>query len=229
MAVDPISIGSTVLGGAGLFNQKRQQSEARKYQNQAADALGEERDFRNRIRKIAMDYDPSKETEAAVDYASKVTGDTLTKGLLDTNARFKAAGGDPTGDTRFNVSTQGLTNRITDPLRAFVANRKGNEFAQRLNAFQVALSAPVGQFADTYSRLSQMATPDLSGTMNLISSGIRGLMPGKSAAPGASPLATGSDQASDGGQSVVKKGVPNFSPEQLQSLLELAKSIRGFA
>ena len=228
MAVDPISVGSTVLGGAGLFNGKRQQSEARKYQNQAAEALGEERDFRNRIRKIAMDYDPSKETEAAVDYASKVTGDTLTKGLLDTNARFKAAGGDPTGDTRFNVSTQGLTNRITDPLRAFVANRKGNEFQQRINAFQVALGAPVGQFADTYSRLSQMSTPDLSGTMNLISSGIRGLMPGKSATPGASPLATGSDQASDGG-SVVKKGVPNFSPEQLQSLLELAKSIRGFA
>lgn len=131
---------------------------------------------------MARKYDPGRETQIAVDRASEVTENTLAKALGGLNARYRAAGGVPGLSSEFNVKAQGLTNRVTDPLREFVANQKVNEFAKKLAAFQAVNGGNPGNLAANYfnaaaqnAALSQAYAPNYGPGLNLLSNALQQL------------------------------------------------------
>ncbi len=150
MPIDPISSSLGVmqlLGGKGA----RKKADA---------SLGKADAFNDWLRNLIMGnvkgaqeyaktgYD--KETGIATQRASQVTSDALSKGITSARSQFLTGGGQPGGDTAFNVNAQGMTNRVTDPLREFVAARESGKYSAGLDAIMRAMSGPTNQIAQNY-------------------------------------------------------------------------------
>lgn len=177
MAVDPISAG---LGVVSMLGGKSARKSADKAAGRAASLNKFLEGIARELYARGKAYDPSADTAASADYAKKQTADTLQKALGNLNAEFRAAGGSPTGDTEFRVRAQGLTNRVTDPLRAFLAEQKANEFWKKNQALMAAFGAPNGQILQTYSNMANNSNGNagMMGGLGLLSNGLSGLFKG---------------------------------------------------
>ena len=87
---------------------------------------------------MAANYDPNRETRIAADYATAQTGRALTNATKNLNKEFKLAGGSPTGDTNFAFRQQRTQDDLLNPLSQFLADRRANAFALKLNALTQA-------------------------------------------------------------------------------------------
>lgn len=105
--------------------------------------------------RLAKEYNPAKDTDAAVSYASTKTLDTLQNALRGLNASYRAGSGVPGLGTEFNVRAQGLTDRVADPLREFAATQKANEFAKKMAALQMVNGGNAGNLAANFFAASQ--------------------------------------------------------------------------
>lgn len=165
-----------ILGALGLFNSNKQANAARGEANdanqRALDLQQQNLDwnkeryaefakryfpFLDKIGAFANGYDPMQSDQAAVDYAAKTTGAALKNALAGLNAQFRAGGGSPTGDTEFRFQEQGLTNRITDPLRAFIANQAATGPQRKVAMWQAAMGAPPGDISNAFDSASRMS------------------------------------------------------------------------
>ena len=87
---------------------------------------------------MAQGYDPNKETQIAADYAEAQTGRALGNATKKLNQEFKNSGGSPTGDTNFSFRQQRTQDDLLNPLSQFLADRRANAFALKLNALTQA-------------------------------------------------------------------------------------------
>lgn len=87
---------------------------------------------------MAANYDPNKETQIAADYAEAQTGRALGNATKKLNQEFKNSGGSPTGDTNFSFRQQRTQDDLLNPLSQFLADRRANAFALKLNALTQA-------------------------------------------------------------------------------------------
>lgn len=168
-----MSLFQGILGGLSLLTGMNANRSADRYNRSAAslndaraqgvrDALG-----------IARDYDPEAETQAAVDFASKVAESAIARSLSTLNTRFRNAGGQPGGDTMFRHSSQQAADRALDPLKGFAADQKSSETARRLGMLSQAVNSG-GDVAGTYMNLSSSTRPDLGGPMAMIAGAFDG-------------------------------------------------------
>lgn len=174
MAIDPISLG---LGGLSLIGGKN----SAKKKDKALAKAGKVTDWEFALKKLltgeAQNHNYGADTANAVNYAAATTGDTLERSLRNLNAEYRAGGGQPGADSEFNVRAQGMTNRISDPLRAFAANMKANEFTRRMNAILAAAGAggPAGQIASNYMNMANSYNPNFGAGLDLLAGGLGGI------------------------------------------------------
>ncbi len=142
---------------------------------------------------LAHGYNPRAETEAAVQRASESTQHTLERALGNLNAKYRVGGGTPGLSSEFNVRAQGLTDRVTDPLREFVANQRVNEFSRKLAAFQAVNGGNPGNLASNFfqasqnsANLSQLFQPQYGSSIGLLGNALQQLFnnPGSQATGG---------------------------------------------
>ena len=190
-----------IMGGIGLLAANEQ---ARKQRSQINSSLDLQREGLEQAKyaqepiiqslykmlELAKGYNPAKETDIAVSRASEVTGDTLEKALRGLNARYRSGGGTPGNSSEFNVRTQGMTDRVTDPLREFIANAKANEFAKKLAAFQAVNGGNAGNLASNFFNAAQFSAnmadkfqPNYGASLGLLGNAIQGWL-NKSGEPG---------------------------------------------
>lgn len=110
----------------------------------------------DKIGKAADGYDPHFSDQAAAQYAGEVTQQNLKTALGNLNAQYRAGGGSPAGDTEFQVQAQGLTNRVSDPLRAFLANQEASVFPRKLAAYQAAMGAAPGDISGAFNNAANL-------------------------------------------------------------------------
>lgn len=167
-----------ISGGLGLLGllQSNKQSDAARHSQEDANAraldlqnqmldFAKQRygDFSTRyfpwldqIGAMAHSYDPMQADRAAAKYASDTTGQALETALRNLNASTVAGGGSPNGDSEYRFQTQGTTDRITDPLRAFLANQASTGPQRKLAFYQAAMGAPPGDISGAFDSASQM-------------------------------------------------------------------------
>lgn len=174
MAIDPISAGIGIAGLVGGKKAQKRQAKALKGQERLTRLLaGAVEEMLARARA----FDPAQSTQEAVDFASSTTQNTLEKGLRNLGAKLRQGGATPGSDTEFRVRAQGFTDRATDPLRAFIAERKANEFFLKQQAFAQALGAPTGNILQSFGNMSQGGF-DPSASLQLLGKGLGGLFGG---------------------------------------------------
>lgn len=183
MPVDPISLG---LGGLSLIGGKNASKKRDKYNAKAGKVADWELALKKMLTGEAMSHNYGEDTATAVNYAGAQTQDTLTRALRNLNAEYRAGGGQPGADSEFNVRAQGMTNRVSDPLRAFAANMKANEFTRRMNAIIGAAGAggPAGQIAQTYFNMANSYNPNIGGGLDMLSGAFDAWNPFGGNAPG---------------------------------------------
>lgn len=208
MAINPqlITAGVGLLGG--LFGRK--QSAAEKAQ---ARLLEQQAKIMKQAYGMASSYDPNRETQIAADFATAQSGRALENAMKTLNQQFKVRGGSPTGDTNFAFRQQRAQDDILNPLAQFLADRRANEFALKLNALTQA-GGMGGQTIAGYSNLAQQQAQGASGFQDGLSAIINSLM-GGSGVPKASGLPTGGPIGMSGGllnQVVNPVSTRNFDP-----------------
>lgn len=159
-----------VLGGIGLYQANQQQRKQNKALDRASRAsssvAGQQLDIMKLLRGLAEGYDPAKETDAAVGYASDRAGQTLEQSLRGLKVGY--GGSNPSGDTNFHLSAQRATNDALDPLKAFAANAKANETAKKASLFQAVLGVPAGNLTQGYFNTAAMTPGGNAGPSALM-------------------------------------------------------------
>jgi hypothetical protein len=165
------------LGIIGMIQQKQQQDKQNdliKKGMKMDDAIkGRVNEGLGELQDLARGYDPRAETTAAIADASKVTGDTLERSMRNLVAEYSKGGGIPGLSSEWNVKTQGLTNRVTDPLRRFAAERAAGDTQRKMNAWSQAIGAAPGNFGDSYFKAAQMVNvPNGAGSFQALLQGL---------------------------------------------------------
>lgn len=176
----------SALGAIGLMQNGQQAKKANALQNKAIDAGKYTGLAQKAAYDIAQGYNPAKENQAAIDYANQSAGTQLQTNLKSLRSDFMLGGGQPTGDTLFNVKAQDRADRTLDPLRQFAAQLKSGETMQKLQAYAPAMGAPVGQLASNYFQAAQNAAPNWGPSINLFADAIKNI-PGRSSQPVTTP------------------------------------------
>jgi hypothetical protein len=117
---------------------------------------------------IAERYDPARENQSAIDYATNNAQFNLGNSLGELNRTYGAAAGN---DSLFRVRAQGAVNRVADPLKQYAAELKRRETTDKL----AALSQAVGNGSDLagdYMSIADRQAPDYSGPAQLLSAGL---------------------------------------------------------
>lgn len=148
MAVDP----GTIIKGIGLITSLfgSRMSPAQRMQLQI---LRQKYELMARAGAMAKNYNPDAETEIAVDFAQKKSARQLENVMAQLNQRYKVMGGSPTGDTNFVVRQQRAQDDILNPLAEWMANRKAQAFALKMQALQSA----AGMGGDLFGGYGQIA------------------------------------------------------------------------
>ncbi len=182
----------TVLGGLGIWqaseSQKKQQDAIKKAQKsgkwtEAAQA---------RMFGLAENYDPVKSGEIAIDRADEVAGANLERTLKSVRGDFVSQGGDPTGDTAFNVRAQTGVNRVLDPLREMIARIRAGADMQKMGAYQAVAGVPIGQVSQNYWQSAAANQPNWAAPAQMLSQAIRGIGGPKGGAGGSGDGRVGS-------------------------------------
>lgn len=183
MPVDPISLG---LGGLSVIGGKNASKKRDKYNAKAGKVADWELAVKKHLVGMAEGHDYGADTGIALNYAGDVTRDNLSRALRNLNAEYRSGGGQPGADSEFNVRAQGMTNRVSDPLRAFAANMKANEFTRRMNAIIGAAGAggPAGQIAQTYFNMANSYNPNIGGGLDMLAGAFGGNDPFGGRTPG---------------------------------------------
>lgn len=155
-----------LLGGGGQQAGPQMTREQRRAQKAQLDAL-------MRMMNLAKGYDPQKENQEAIDFAGKQAQSSVQNALSNL---YQGWGGGQGGDSEFAVRAQGVTNRATDPLRAFAAEKASNLTADRMRMYQAVTGQSLGSLGTGYFQQPQQSM--LPSAM-LLSQAIRGMMPTK--------------------------------------------------
>jgi hypothetical protein len=169
------------LGALGLY----QQSQAAKKQSDAISKAQKAGKFteasQGRMFQLAENYDPVKSADVAIGRAREVAGHTLQKNLKELRGNFVSGGGDPAGDTEFNVRAQDVTNQVMDPLRDFIAKTRAAADMQKIGAYQAVAGVPIGQISQNYWQQAAVNQPNWAGPAQLFADAIRNIGGNKSA------------------------------------------------
>jgi hypothetical protein len=117
---------------------------------------------------IAEHYDPGRENQAAIDYATNNAQYNLGQSLAELNRSYGAAAGN---DSLFRVRAQGAVNRVADPLKQYAAELKRRETTDKLAALSQAVGSG-GDLAGDYLNIADRQAPDYSGPAQLLSAGL---------------------------------------------------------
>lgn len=197
MALSPWLGGLQAAEGLyGLFSGGNNQANG--YYAAAARNLQQRLALSQELRKMADAYNPQADTQQSVDFASQVAGKSLTQALGNLNAGYEAAGGNPGGDTRFNVSAQGAADRIYDPLKTFAAQQASQNYARKMAAYQEAVAADNGSIAGQYMQLGNTVRTDPSSSYGMLASGLRSFLPSSGGASAGAGSVAGYDPSSGG-------------------------------
>lgn len=159
----------------GLFNSGN--SAAQSYYSAAARDLQQRYALSRELQNMAQNYDPQADTQNSVDFASQTASKSLTQALSNLNAQYESAGGNPGGDTRFNVSAQGAADRVYDPLKTFAAEQSSQDYAKKMAAYEQALAADNGSISSGYMQLGNTVRTDPTSSYGVLASGLRSFMP----------------------------------------------------
>jgi len=158
-------VGMGLLGLGGASEAEREQARSIR----AARKLTEARTRGvNAGLNIAERYDPARENQSAIDYATNNAQFNLGNSLGELNRTYGAAAGN---DSLFRVRAQGAVNRVADPLKQYAAELKRRETTDKL----AALSQAVGNGSDLagdYMSIADRQAPDYSGPAQLLSAGL---------------------------------------------------------
>lgn len=171
-----VATGLMGLGGSGRASRAQEAA-----MREAARVNGLRANGLERLLRLAGQYDPATEDQAGLDYAGRLTEDTLNRSLKGINQEFRNAGGNPTGDTLFRAKVQGTTDRVADPLRAKAADLATTRTARKAQMLSGALGSG-GDIAGSYLQQSQMYESDPTAAMALLAGGIESLLPRSSQA-----------------------------------------------
>lgn len=172
-----LNVATGVMGLMGAGKSNRAQEAA---MNQATRLTGLKASGLERLLRLVGLYDPATEDQAGIDYAARVTEDSMRKGLTGLNTDFRNAGGNATGDTLFRAKVQGMTDRAYDPLRAKVADLATTRTQRKAGMLSSALGSG-GDIAGSYLDIAKMNESDPTAAMALLSGGIQDLLPKASA------------------------------------------------
>lgn len=117
---------------------------------------------------IAERYDPARENQAAIDYATNNAQFNLGNSLAELNRSYGAAAGN---DSLFRVRAQGAANRVADPLKQYAAELKRRETTDKLGALATAVGSG-GDLAGDYLSIADRQAPDYSGPAQLLGAGL---------------------------------------------------------
>src|SRR3990167_191891 len=176
-----------IIAALGLW-QSGQQAKAQQKVLKSGAAVSKETsniqlDALKELSGIAKGYDPSKQTDTAVEYAGDVASKRLDTSLRSLRTMY--GGGDPFGDSEFQVSAQRATNDALDPLKSFAANEKANEPMKQAAFWQAILGAPVGQISDGYFKAAgTMPVSDAGPSAIMLSQALQQLFAKKGGAGG---------------------------------------------
>ena len=98
--------------------------------------------------------------------------------LAQASSDFSIAGGQPTGDTAFNISASNLANRAYDPLKDFQANLESTRTARKSAMYNPVVGAPVGQLANSYFTAANMNQPNYGPSIGLFTDSLKRLFAG---------------------------------------------------
>lgn len=166
---------SAATSVAGLLQQRKKDPRLAAAEQAAAEQAAVSRE----LLQMARNYDPRRETNAAVNYAQRASESTLRNAMRGVTADFRNAGGIVGGDTAFLHTQQRVADSVLNPLAQFAADRASTEFQRKMAAMQAAVStAPPGQVANVYQNLSGAGGKDLSSLIAMGQSAI-GALTGK--------------------------------------------------
>lgn len=166
-AIPVISAATGVLGLLQASNAQKQQG---RYINSAIAAQQPQIAAQNQILQNAEAYDPAQQDKLAFSAANQNAGQTLSSQLGSMLGNFTQGGGQPAGDTAFNLASQGAANRVMDPLRMWAAQQVALEPQKKADALSAVFRAPAGQISDTYFNAAKFAggNADPSGSINAL-------------------------------------------------------------
>lgn len=172
-------VAPTVLGAAGLYQSSRNAASAAKAQREGLNLEKILAEFKQKgmghLMDLAEHYDPAAETKIAVDRANESAGYSLETALRNLRARDASVGALPGQSSEQGVSMQGVTNRVLDPLRDFVANRASSETERKMNAFRMAMDSAPGQLGSNYFQLASSMPSDMGGSLSMLLQGLRNI------------------------------------------------------
>lgn len=178
MAAVALPIASMVLGGIGLVQQAQAQKKQADLANKAIKAGEFTKAAQQRQFNIAENYDPAREDAAAITNASNNANTQFRQALGKASSDFSIAGGQPTGDTAFNISASNLANRAYDPLKDFQANLESTRTARKSAMYNPVVGAPVGQLANSYFTAANMSQPNYGPSLSLFTDSLKKLFAG---------------------------------------------------
>ena len=172
MAINPMAVGSLLMGGVGMAQQARQARAQAAYMNQAAKSLRDSRRMRNTVWNEAMAYEPMADAREGINLATERAGVALGAGLQ----RAGLPSGRLDGDTNREIDKFQAYQGALDPLRTFVATERAASTQRRLGALTSALSSSdPGELSSGWANLSSQMQPNMAGPMSLMVQGIEGL------------------------------------------------------
>lgn len=170
-----LNTGLSIVGGIqGIAGAARANRRADQAVGEAARVNRRRAAASDKALSIAENYDPAAETAASVDFARGTTETAIRNALTGVVNDFKLGGGQPGGDTLFNVRGGQAINRASDPLAAFAAEQKSTETSRRLGMFRAALDMG-GDLVGNYLALGETMKKNPSGAMSILSGAIQGI------------------------------------------------------
>lgn len=147
------------LGAIGLIQNAQGQRSANSNINQATNLANmQTQAFQNAMGAVNS-YDPSaiaaQSGQQAITQGQNALSDTLKR----MSGQFTAAGGQPTGDTAFQVAGNQAASNTFSPIMQQIQAMIANAPQQKLGALTSLFNAPVGQAASTYFNAAQMRSP----------------------------------------------------------------------
>lgn len=160
-------------GLAGVLGGKRSQRKADGYQDAAAEILGLKGRGMREALGAAMSYDPAREDRAALDIAGESVADAWRKGMSRSASRFRNAGGDPSGDTRYGMQLAGEGAAVWNPLRMWAADLAATRTARKVGALAQAVGTG-GSVSAEYANLAnqERSANGMGGSLGLLAGGL---------------------------------------------------------
>lgn len=190
-----------VTGLLGLLQGSRGASLQNQYMQDGINSLNLQNQAQQHLYDLANTWNPVQEAQAGIGNASRVFQSALGTGLGNVASQFAGAGSAPGASSEFNVRGQDVTNRVSDPFQAYLAQVESNATQQKANMFaDVLKNAPSGNLANSYFNAAGQYGQNFGPSLGNLSSSINSIFnkaPGSGSA-GTPPAQPGTSGVPDG-------------------------------